>query len=642
MTLYPPNEKSRQEPNKINFTTWDIETDFPFNPEKVLMIGFYNGVKYKSWKNFDSNDEIFDWFLGEVLKKKYYGYNHYSHFGGKFDMIYMLDTLKKYDYQFDIIDVNGRILEIEVFKNDDSRLKGKTFHFCDSFALMPKSLKDITHSFNVPHLKLSHEFDLKDGNKEESNFTCLDHGLENCFECYTKYDVMGLYESIKIFEEIINKHNGELKLTIASTALDIFKNGYLKSILNSLHDLEIGKNINDEKIILNVEELIRNYYFGGRVEIFKRYCEYEFYYDVNSLYPYTMLSPMPISEPIFCLPENINVKKDMGFVNCDIEFWNENKIPLIPYKLKLKYSKKLIYPLGKWKAWLDLDMYRKALEVGYKLKINHGIIFNVEPIFKNYIEDFYKLRFMNDAMSLIAKLLMNSLYGKFAQKRDRKQIIKFLGCEDLNYCKNKCGHKNDDGECLLTVYNLEENLYQVETISKSKHIIPSISAHITTLSQLKLYDFIEKCNGDITYCDTDSIITSKKLPTSKNLGELKMEYEIEKGVFLLPKTYYFKGFDLKKQENVEKITMKGFVKNVFTFDDFYNAIINNDLSKFNYKIKKLWGFKESMKRNNKFCTYADKINSLKTGYDKRFICEDRINTKPLVISDGILVNNCLR
>jgi hypothetical protein len=84
--------------------------------------------------------------------------------------------------------------------------------------------------------------------------------------------------------------------------------------------------------------------------------------------------------------------------------------------------------------------------------------------------------------------------------------------------------------------------------------------------------------------------------------------------------------------------MKGFMKNKFTFDDFYNAMVTNNFEKFNYSIDKLWGFKESIKRNKTFLTYDSKINSLKTGYDKRRVCEDGIGTSPLIINEGIILN----
>ena len=118
MTLFPDNSLNRKKPNKVKFTTWDIETDYPDNPLDVTHIGFYNGEEYKVKKTEEcydkTNSGIFQWFLSETLKPKYYGYYHYAHFGGKFDFLYLLEYLKEYNYDFDIIDVNGRILSVKV------------------------------------------------------------------------------------------------------------------------------------------------------------------------------------------------------------------------------------------------------------------------------------------------------------------------------------------------------------------------------------------------------------------------------------------------------------------------------------------------------------------------------------------------
>lgn len=623
MTLYPDNEKSRKEPNKIKYTTWDIETDYPNNPMDVLLVSFYNGKDYRLWEGKDN----IDFFLGETLRKKYYGYSHYAHFGGKFDFLYMMDKLNKYDINYDIIDVNGRILELtckfhkyyDIDKETGEEIekyKDKIM-FRDSYAIMPKSLKDLSTSFNVEHRKI-------DKNWFEPTKPNYTDKFENwdLFKEYLKYDTLGLYECISHFENIINSYGGEVKLTVASTSLDIFKHKYLKTILNSLTDITK----HDDNTIIKVEDIIRNYYFGGRTEIFKRYGEYLHYYDVNSLYPYVMLNKMPISQPYYMDLEDLNLKSDSGFVYCDIGFHNPDIIPLIPYKLKMKSANKLIYPMGNWSAWLDLDMYRKAVEIGYDINVHHGIVFNTDYIFNDFIKDFYALRSESDSLKTIGKLILNSLYGKWAQKREKKQIIKYLGMDIKYICDN------------LKVYNLEKNLYEKISISTSKHIIPSISAHITTLSQLELYKHLEKCGKDnIYYCDTDSIITSEKLPTGKNLGELKEEYEINRGCFLLPKTYCIDGYNTKTQETEIKMVMKGFMKNTFKFEDFYNAIMTNDLSKFSYNINKIWGYKESMKKNNSFLTYADKKNSIKTIYDKRIILDNHIDTKPLTIQDGIII-----
>ena len=60
--------------------------------------------------------------------------------------------------------------------------------------------------------------------------------------------------------------------------------------------------------------------------------------------------------------------------------------------------------------------YDNALK-DYNINIKHGFFWISQDIFSLYITDLYKLRLRyskNDPMNLISKLIMNSLYGRFA------------------------------------------------------------------------------------------------------------------------------------------------------------------------------------------------------------------------------------
>lgn len=590
------------------------------------MAGFFDGNNYYNYRNLGS-------FLGKCLQKKYFGYNIYGHYSGKSDFLFLLDELMKYDYNFDIIDTNGRILEIRV-KIGNNRFKQRYINFRDSYAIMQSSLKIITNSFSniINYPKIEYNFD----NQDKKIFTCLEHKKLNCFECYNKYDTIGLYESIKYFESIINNLGGNLKLTSGATSLNLFRNKYLhKFIPNINYEIISGYDINHKPIFINPEKIIRNYYIGGRSEIFKRECEYEFYYDVNSLYPFVMQKyDYPVSNPIFVLSDNLNFNKDKGFAFVKIKYYPRRKInqiiPFLPIRLKTKYSNKLIYPVGEWEGLYDLDILRKAKELGYNIIVKYAFIFNYDRIFEDYINDLYQYRLKNDALKIAVKYLLNAFYGKFAQKRLVKSIIKL---SNSNFTL-----KNEKDLEKLIPYNDEFGLYKIEQEVNSKHIIPSISSRVTSMAQLELYKLIEKCNHDITYCDTDAIITPEKLKTGKGLGEVKLEFEIDKGIFLLPKTYYIKGFNAKTNTNEEKIVMKGFTNNNFTYQDFYDALYNNDYKRFDYKQERLWGFKESMKRKNKFLTFAEKVKGIKSIYDKRIILDDNIHTVPLTINNQLIIN----
>jgi len=69
--------------------------------------------------------------------------------------------------------------------------------------------------------------------------------------------------------------------------------------------------------ILNKEQdsFIRNSYFGGAVHVFKHYARKVYHYDVNSLYPFAMLNPMPF-KLIKIENKNIKNKKVIVYYYC--------------------------------------------------------------------------------------------------------------------------------------------------------------------------------------------------------------------------------------------------------------------------------------------------------------------------------------
>ena len=75
-----------------------------------------------------------------------------------------------------------------------------------------------------------------------------------------------------------------------------------------------------------------------------------------------------------------------------------------------------------------------AIKFGYKFKIIKGYTFNKGKLFNKIIEDLYLLRLnypKSDPMNYIAKLFMNSLYGRFSMN-DNFNEIRIVNEESFN------------------------------------------------------------------------------------------------------------------------------------------------------------------------------------------------------------------
>jgi DNA polymerase type B, organellar and viral len=165
---------------------------------------------------------------------------------------------------------------------------------------------------------------------------------------------------------------------------------------------------------------MRNSFTGGSVDVFKSYGENLYHYDVNSLYPYIMKNyKFPVGSPIYfegnILDERLNYYKPFGIFEAEIITPENLNIPLLQTRFNTSNCIKTISPLGKWTGMYLSDELYKAIELGYKIKIIRGYLFDKMDIYSDFINYFYKIKQENtydSAQYIISKLIMNRLYGR--------------------------------------------------------------------------------------------------------------------------------------------------------------------------------------------------------------------------------------
>jgi len=352
------------------------------------------------------------------------------------------------------------------------------------------------------------------------------------------------------------------KITIASTSMSLFRNKYLK----------------DNYYRAKPEELLEMFeaYYGGRTEVFKRgYIEDYNYYDFNSLYPDVMRNEYP--DPNFKRVTRKNtdyyINTYHGCSNIDIDV-PYSKHPLLPKR----HENKLVFPTGKFSGWYSHIEIREAVNLGAKiLKVHKTYYFKKTCTpFKEYVDDLYKLRneykSKGSAMEKITKLFMNSLYGKFGQKFTNVDNVKpfNLTLEEL--------HKLKHFDRLGDFIRIKE-----EQIEPSVFCIPIWALYTTAYARLKLHKAIVKHNP--VYCDTDSLITKDTIETSNELGALKLEMHVEKGIIVKPKFY------MTKDGDTEFIKIKGVAQQLSSLE--FKIICQSPTVLYT----KFTKFKESLRRD---------------------------------------------
>lgn len=500
---------------------------------RPFLVGLYDGHHYTAFKNKNKGvwwDEgnCVDSFMREILTKKHRGKNIYAHNGGKFDFLFFLPWLQNIGrtlgYAFSIIPIQSSIQVLDVWENKNEK-QGK-WRWLDSLKLLPMSLQSAAKTFSLPGKMTT--FDLNTDEKSP------------IWEEYNEVDCIQLYKVVDKFHTYIEKMGGEVGITAPSTAMNLFRRKYLKRLINR-HTKH--------------HDFIRQAYVGGRVENFVKAGIDLKYLDINSSYPRSMLEPMPVGE---CQtlngmpPTRMLDSQRIGFVECFVEYPEVN-IPVLP----VKYKGKLIFPVGKISGIFSWDELRLAMVQGAKVKSwGKSVWYESYMLFGEMVEELYRYRNKSlpeydGGLDAIAKLILNSTYGKFAQSPERKSIRIFERGEPVPVGAEPIG-------------GIESGIYYVTEEKDAAYIMPQISAHITALSRLRLVTgmlSVESQGWRVYYCDTDSMVVDyeARVETSTALGAWKDEYPGVKlrGKFLGPKMYVIESM---QPGLVSKTVAKGFVK----------------------------------------------------------------------------------
>lgn len=543
-----------------------------------------------------------------ALGKVYYGY--------QFSDVepVLLNLAKIYNVHIYIHNAEFDIRKIEeLFSGDKIRWKKslfingkvttlacKDYTIHDSFKILPESLEKLSgkKGFDVEHGKVDlwdevqkaypHQY------KDKVDFLDRCDKDNELFVRYLGYDVISLYEVIQKFIQTLGMDTDDFVKcpSIASISRWVFKHGYMgvpfKIDGNAKTDYEMLCSYKWDSN-LYVEDFIRTAYCGGRVEVFKIKLDKKgYHYDVNSLYPYVMrnMPEYPIGKPEYtekpALAEQMynnwkRTKIGLGFVRARV-FVPYQHIPPLPVK-----KQKLCFPCGEIEGtWTYEELEYAEKECGVIIReFIAGCHFDqTYPVFKNFIDTFYKLKEDatingNAALRSVSKFTMNVGYGYTGMRRDDKTSIddyKNIGKyapEDIRFCDPDLGY------------------IEVPTEVKAEYIQCQVAAYVTSRARLVLLKAlrdVEKRGGEVYYCDTDSIVSSIEFSPSivhpSHLGYWDCESKPVKALYLKAKVYTELIYDNdkytlnKKFKGVSRETLKDKDFNFYKY--LYDKLCSND------------------------------------------------------------------
>ena len=553
--------KSKNLVNK--FLTLDIETYIKDNILIPYCISIFDGkIKTNFYvSDYKNVEDMILSSLKSIMNRKYNGYNVYIHNMAKFDIIFLFKYLAKLGDLNPVIH-NDRIISIDLNYGENNEYQIK---FRDSYLLLLNSLDKLCKSFKVeigksifpiffvnennlnyegkvPDIKYFNKLNDTKYNDYKAQWN-NNWNLRNEAIKYCNIDCISLYQVIFKFNEMIFdlfRKNIHHYPTLPSLAFAIYRSNFMKE--NSIPQLsgQIAKDI-------------RQGYTGGAVDMYipkskagvKIKC-----YDVNSLYPSQMESQlMPVGIPTL-FKGNIRLidPKAFGFFYCNIIAPDKLKHPILQTHVMTNNGIRTIAPLGQWSDKLFSSEMDNAIKYGYKFEILWGYTFKSENVFKNYVDFLYNLRLIypkSDPMNFIAKILLNSLYGRFGM--------------DDNFTEANVIHKDyiADFESkfldnILSIENLGEYKLVIcklnEINEEATHNVSiGIAAAITAYARIHMSQFKNNPNLKLYYTDTDSIYIDKPLPdhlvSNTILGKMKLKYILNDAIFLAPKVYYLETID---------------------------------------------------------------------------------------------------
>lgn len=427
----------------------------------------------------------------------------FFHFG-QYDWRYFLDHIQEQGYFVQIgMRTETDIYEIRVKRNE----KDQWSIMRDSYALWSHKLEDLASNFcpEIPKL----EIDFAEVQFDPTN---PDH-LK-----YAERDVEILLKGLPRLWDMVHEHFGVYpSATAAGTAMKAWQ-----------------KTLPDDKYYdgseWGAEEMfIRQGYYGGLVFLTTNRtvmdCET---YDRNSSYPASMDEfGVPVGKPIYTTDYEESYP---GFYRVRVRTPDDLIVPILPAR---NHRGAMRWYRGEFETVVSTQELQFAAQHGYEIQeVFEGYIFEgVEFPFKDIIATckFIRKEFRKLTPEQLAKLIQNSLYGRFAARRDRTRLINSLEMDDDDFIGSL---PFDEAGFWYVKQELDETML----------CLPQWAAYITANARLNLLKNVYAVGPEnCLYGDTDSITIRKGyghlIDTGLEYGQWKREKAWQYFRAIAPKVY---------------------------------------------------------------------------------------------------------
>lgn len=534
----------------------------------------------KEWYDIDGYVRVWAWAVCEIgnpdnkkigtdisefikfcsKKDNYKIYFHNLKFDGEYILYYLLtngytyvnDKKDRKDKTFTILlSDTGQFYSMEIYFKCENKKHINKVSIYDSLKILNFSVEVIANKFDLPIKKLKLDY---------NKYRKIGHKLTIEEKNYIINDVEIMARALDImFNEGLDK------MTMASNAINDFKE-LIPSFKNYFPELSF-----------DVDKVCRQSYKGGWTYLNPKYKNKQvkegLVIDANSMHPAQMYSKyLPFGEPLYfdgkykddiCYPLYIQV------LTCSFKL-KKNKLPCIQIKntpgfIDTEYIEDTHNELVTLALTnVDLKLFFMQYEITSDISWGGGYKFKqVKGLFCKYIDKWTSKkqqakREKNNALYNIAKLMMNSLYGKFGLNPVVRSKYPYLKNDE------SVGYSVNPKEIRPSIY-----------VPVASFITAYSRYNIITNSQAIRDYTIEKYGIDYyIYSDTDSIhclkLSEEELSKvvkldDYELGAYKIESTFVKGKYIKSKCYIELGEDGKLNT-----TIAGLPKQLGKYINFSN------------------------------------------------------------------------
>lgn len=548
----------------------DFETTTDENDCRVWAYAVCNVDDYTRFEYGNSIEEFFDFCADPKLNYKVWFHN--LKFDGSFIIAWLeasgfthiKDRKDKKDKTYTtLITDMGQFYSIVIYFKVKGHHTNKV-EIYDSLKVFPNfSVERVAEGFNLPIHKLKIDY---------KEYREVGHKLTKEEVDYIRNDVEIMARALK---EMFMR--GLTRMTIAGDAMNNFKDHF------------VGFRKKFPLLPDDVDKDIRKSYRGGFTYVNDIWKEKEvgkgIILDVNSLYPSCMSSPykLPYGQPK--LFEGEYVYDDIyplyvQSLTCSFEI-KEGKIPTIQIKNSLSFIPNEYVKSSNgelvtlYLTSVDLELFKRHYHI-YDITYNGGWKFKAAVgMFDDYIQYWTEQKIEagkqgNKPQRQIAKLMLNSLYGRFAQSYNALVKIPYV---------------DDEG---IIRFSVEEEKPRETIYVAVASFITAYGRKRTIETSQIIKEYTKKKYGQdlYYYSDTDSIhcsLSEEDLEELKDiikidpyaLGCWDKEAEFEKGLYIRQKCYIEM---INGKTNVTVAGLPKYLAPLITFDNFKKGFTTEGLT----------------------------------------------------------------